>query len=586
MTKTNWNLGLLYKSSKDPQIEKDINEFVDLCNKFSKKYNANSNFVKSEDKLLKSLQDYESLSDRLNPKPVYYFSYTTSLNSSDNEAQAKISKLTSILNKAENEITFYPLALGKIPTTDQKKYLNSKKLSKYRYLLSRRFLVAKYDLSESEEKIINLKSLPSHSMWTRGFEKLMEKQTVNFKSKELPLPEAINLLRELKTSDRRKLHEKIIQKLFSISDFAESEINAIVNNKKIDDELRKLPKPYSGRILAAEDDETSVMNLVDIVSKNFKISQRFYKVKAKMLKLKELKYPDRVASVGQVKKKYSFDESFKILNKTFSGYDKDFSLILNSMTNNGQIDVYPKKGKSGGAFCSGSHNNPTYVLLNHVNNFESVSTFAHEMGHAIHGELSKKQGVLYEDYSLSSAETASTFFEGLVFKEMTSNLSKQEKIVALHDKIEDDISTIFRQIAFFNFELELHNQIRDKGEMSKEEIAKLMNKHMESYLGPIFQLDEIDGYFFTCVSHIRYMFYVYTYAYGSLVSKSLLALVNKDKNNISKVKKFLEAGGSDTPENIFKSIGIDVTKPDFFKNGLKEIENDVDDLEKLVNSAE
>src|SRR5258706_9096988 len=120
-------------------------------------------------------------------------------------------------------------------------------------------------------------------------------------------------------------------------------------------------------------------------------------------------------------------------------------------------------------------------MLNHINTFESLRTFAHEMGHAIHSEFSRAQPVLYEGYSMATAEVASTLFEWFLFYDQFEKLTQKEKIVALHDKIQDDIRTIFRQIACFNFEIEMHNTIRQKGNMSKEELASCMNKHMRSY---------------------------------------------------------------------------------------------------------
>jgi oligoendopeptidase F len=203
------------------------------------------------------------------------------------------------------------------------------------------------------------------------------------------------------------------------------------------------------------------------------------------------------------------------------------------------------------------------------------------MGHAIHHEFSKSQPVIYEGCSTSTAEVASTLFESFLFYSQFEKLSKEEKIVALHDKIQDDVQTIFRQIACFNFELEMHNTIREKGNMSKEELASVMNKHMKSYLGKV-ELTEKDGYFFVGWPHIRYFFYVYSYAFGQLASKALYKKYQEDKTYIEKIKKFLSAGGSMSPEDIFKSIGVDVTKPDFFTKGIESIEEDIKLLKILI----
>jgi oligoendopeptidase F len=205
------------------------------------------------------------------------------------------------------------------------------------------------------------------------------------------------------------------------------------------------------------------------------------------------------------------------------------------------------------------------------------------MGHAFHTLLSRKQDPIYADYSTSLAETASTLFESIASEAVYETLTDKEKIIVLHDKIGDDISTIFRQVACFNFEKEIHETIRAQGYVSKEVLADMHNRHMKAYLGPVFEMDHDDGYMFVQWSHIRRFFYVYSYAYGMLVSKALLRKYKADKTFWSSIEKFLSAGEKESPENILKEIGIDVTKPDFWLEGIREIEDDLAKLEKLVS---
>ncbi len=111
-----------------------------------------------------------------------------------------------------------------------------------------------------------------------------------------------------------------------------------------------------------------------------------------------------------------------------------------------------------------------------------------------------------------------------------------------------------------------------------------MNKHMQSYLGPIFDFTPEDGYFFVQWPHIRNFFYVYSYAFGQLISDALYTRYKEDKSKIKDVIKFLSAGGSDSPENIFKSIGINPNKK-FFETGLKKIEKNIEELERLWKAS-
>jgi oligoendopeptidase F len=332
-----------------------------------------------------------------------------------------------------------------------------------------------------------------------------------------------------------------------------------------------------------ENDPATVENLVATVTKAFKISHRFYKLKAKMLKLKTLEYADRAAPVGRTKKRFTFPEAVQIVERAFRQFDPFYADTLQSFLQKGQIDAFPKVGKTSGAYCSHYGTLPVFVLLNHLPDFRHVTTLAHEMGHAFHSTLSTlHQPPTYRDYTIATAEVASTFFENLVFDELLPTLSPAEQMVALHDDINDSVSTIFRQIACYNFELALHTQIRKQGSLSQQEIAKLMNTHMAAYLGPAFQLREDDGYFFVTWSHLRNFFYVYTYAFGEIISSALYAKYKQDASFKDKIKHFLSQGGSASPEDIFAQIGADVRDPAFFQEGLKKIEQDIVKLEKLV----
>lgn len=581
--KTEWNLGLIYKNPKDPKVLKDV-AFIDSeITKFEKKYKKNKKYLENANELLKALNDYENLIAI--PDPIVYFYLFGSLDSENKEVEAMRNKVDQLLTSSYNKIIFFTLSLGAISPKRQKEILQNPKLKKFGTFLKNIFETSKYRLSESEEKIMNMKSLPASELWVQGQNKLLSSQTVKIEGKSVSLGEALNIIKDFPTNKRRKYHIDIMNTIKSISYFAESEINTIVINKKISDELRGYKMPYSATIVSYENNEKTVLNLVDTVTSHFKISHRFFKVKAQMLGVKELAYADRAASVGKTSKKIPFEEGFEIVRSSFHEVNPVYSDILDMYIKNGQIDVFPKKGKEGGAYCWSNVNLPTFVFLNYTDSLDSVSTFAHEMGHAIHGEFSKKQPPLYENHSISTAEVASTLFENFAFEKVFATLNEKEKIVALHDKIQDDISTIFRQIALFNFEVELHHKIREKGALSKEEIAELMNKHMSSYLGPICKLTPLDGYFFVNWSHIRRFFYVYSYAYGQLISKALYGEYKKNPKFIEKIEKFLSAGKSMRPEEIWKSIGIDIEKPGFFDAGLKSIEEDIIRLEKLVKGA-
>lgn len=582
--KTSWELEkLFYKSLKDPRIVRDIAKGDKAIAGFVAKYSKNKKHLNNPKALKKALEDYEALDLACSPAPLYYANYRKELNAKDTEAEAFLNKCGDHYTKRGTKLIFFTLELGKISATAQKKMLASKELAEFRYWLERLFLTAKHDLSEPEEKILSLMSDVSGGRWIQAVDNILNTRTVIFKNKKIPLNEASEKVSSLPKTDRRALHKIVMNEFKNVSQMAESELNALVSRKKITDELRGFKEPYDATILGYENDRESVLNLVKTVTKQFPVSQRFYKLKAKMLKEKTLTYAERGIPVGKVDKKVSFVQAAKIVHDAFNDLHPRYAVIFDRLLSNGQVDVYPKAGKTSGAYCSFTVGQPTLVLLNHIDNARSLMTLAHEMGHAIHGEQSKRQRPLYEMCTIATAEVASTFFEQVAFNALLKNLSGKERMLVLHNRLQDDVSTVFRQIACFNFEVDMHKAIRQKGLLSKEDLAVLLNSHMAAYLGPVVKLAPEDGYFFVMWGHIRRSFYVYSYVFGLLVARALYERVKKDPSFIETIDKyFLQAGGSASPEDIFAQCGLDLYKPDVFLEGLKGIEKDIKELEKAV----
>jgi oligoendopeptidase F len=574
--KTEWDLKKhYYKSAKDPQIEADANAHEAAVLKFIKKYKA-KDFTATAKGLAVALNDYEVLARMVfADKIMRYFGFRTTLDVNDTEATKLSAQYSDRFRKLGNQMLFFGLTIGKIPPAMQKQYLKDPVLKPYHYYLSRAFATAKHHLSEAEEKILNLTSSTSSDMWQDATEKILGNRHITFKGKRYSIPEALESIDIQTWENKQKLWDLIVHELRSVSEFAEHELSAIINHEKVEDELRGFKTPYSGTVLGYENNEQSVEALVSAIStKGFALSRKFYAAKAAIHKKATIPYVNKYDPIGEVVQP-NFNDTVLVCRDTFYSVKKEYGECFDEMLQQGQIDVFPKKGKRGGAFMSATVGLPTFVMLNHTNSFKSLETLAHEMGHAIHATRSKQQPVLYEGFSTTTAETASTLFEQLMQQKLFAQLSERDQYIFLHDKICRDIATVQRQIACFNFELEMHQHIRKEGIATKEELASMMTKHLRAYLGPAVTVTEDDGYSFVYWPHIRYGFYVYTYTYGILMSNLMARRYEADPRYVEKIDTFLSAGGSDTVENVFKRIGINALSVDTFLESLKNQEEDI-----------
>jgi len=585
---TSWDLSPLGNPKDFPNIRKQWESEID---EFVAKWSKNNKYLEDPKILKQALDELEDLDSKqgLTGDEGFYYHLMEELKKDDPKIKAASNKIEEFLIKQINKLQFFDLRLSKISEKKQKEFLASEELKEYRHDLESLFKNAKYLLSEPEEKIMNLKGQTSYSLWVAMVEKfisLEQRELIdeNGKKSLRSFQEIMSLTKSKNKKVRDKAAEALNEILLKHVNVAEEEINAIYLNKKINDELRGFSRPDQARHVSDDIDTEVVDTLLKVVSENYDISKKYYKLKAKLLGLPKLQYHERTVDYGEITKEYSYEDSVNLIYKTFSNLDPKFAEIFKQFVENSQIDVYPKKGKHGGAFCThGLKRHPTYILLNHTNKLDDVLTIAHESGHGINNELIKeKQKSIYFDTPVATAEVASTFMEDFVLKEILKDADDELKLILLMQKLDQEIASIPRQVACYLFEQDLHKALRTSGYLTKEDIGKLFQKHMSAYMGEYVEMSPGSENWWVYWSHIREYFYTYSYASGLLISKAMQKLVCKDPKNIEKVKDFLSTGTSLSPKEIFLKLGIDITKKEFWLSGLEELRATLNETEKLA----
>lgn len=589
--KTKWDLSPLFESDIDPKIGIKREEVEKESYKFINKWKKRKDYLKDPQIVKVALDEYESWARNYGNlgDEKYYFSLKTSLDQNDPVLKAKELKTIEISKKIQNDIQFFELNIAKIEPILQKQFLSFKPLDPYKHFLEKLFIQSKYLLTDPEEKIMNLKSTPAHSNWVKMLSGFLskEEERVLDDNRKLRLKSFSDIIGLVSNIDKKVrdtaagAFNKILQKHL---DVAENELNSILLNKKINDELRNYDRPDKARHIGDDIDTQIVDTLVQTVSKHFDIPKRYYKLKAGLMKVKKLAYHERNVEYGKIDKKYDLEEGVNLIGKVFSSLDKNFYEIFNDFITKGQVDFYSKKNKASGAFCDyGLIIHPVYILLNWTNKLQDVLTFAHELGHGINDELVRDaQNSLNFGTPTSTAEVASTFMEDFVIQELMKKANDELKLALMMMKLNEDINSIFRQIAFYNFEVELHQKFREVGYLSKNQIGKIFQNHMASYMGDAVEQSEGSQNWWVYVSHFRHFFYVYSYTSGLLISKSLQASVKNDPLFIGNVKEFLSAGLSESPKNIFAKLGINIADQKFWENGILEVNNLLKETEILA----
>lgn len=580
-----WNLGDLYSSINSRKILKDLNLIEKLSKSFSKKYEGK--VIKlSSIKLFKAIEEIEKI-DEIMDKVLSYAHLLVSENIENEENKIFFQQMQEKITKFSSMLIFFTLELNQISDKKIKIFFKDKKLIKYKNWIINRRSFKPYQLDKKLEQLLQDKSLTSSSAWIRLFDDTIAALRFPFKNRLLSSAEILNLLSDNKSSIRKAAAKSVGKTLGKNVNLFATITNTLAKDKSINDEWRKLPNPVSARNLSNIVEDKVVDALSNTVCESYKrLSHRYYAIKAKWFGLKKLKYWDRNAPLPfQSKKQYTWDSARKIVTKAYTDFNPSIGKIVEIFFEKSWIHAPVMTGKSPGAFSASTVPSVhPYILLNFQGKSRDVATLAHELGHGVHQYLSaNKQGHFNSSTPLTLAETASVFGEMLTFKSLLKNEKNlKEKKALLANKVEDMLNTVVRQIAFYQFEKEVHLQ-RKKSELSTEEICSIWIKVQKESLGPSIEFEEEYKYYWSYIPHfIHSPFYVYAYAFGDCLVNSLYGVYEEGLSNFDKKYiTLLESGGSKDYKFLLKPFHLNPSNSDFWKKGIKVIENFIDDLEKF-----
>jgi hypothetical protein len=234
------------------------------------------------------------------------------------------------------------------------------------------------------------------------------------------------------------------------------------------------------------------------------------------------------------------------------------------------IDVYPRPGKRGGAFCSGGlPSTHPYVLLNHTDDLDSAHTLAHELGHGVHFYLAREQRLLNFGASTPLAETASVFAEILLDDLLLERLSGEERTLLLAERVEDAINTLFRQVMYTFFE-KRSLLARKEAALSPEAFQKIWQEEQARLYGESVAWTELDQSAWAGIPHfVHYRFYTYSYALGYLVVLALYGRYREEGEAfVPRYLEVLKAGEKASPKEILAQAGVKLTSEAFFRYGI------------------
>jgi oligoendopeptidase F len=583
----NWDLTDLYQTPKDPSWADDLNRGLEQARKFHTAYKGVDFLLLSPAVFFQALKEYESIQEE-GVKPFLYASLLFSEDSQNNEYKTLLQNAKERWNDLETEILFFRLALIGLSEEKVREILSFPPLKDYEHalLFLRRF--RPFTRTEKEEEILSRKNLTGRSAFTTLFDEFTGSFTfrleVEGKEKELTGSEMLALLYSPDRGLRERAFRTFLQSHRDNHLVLSSVFNALILDAQVEDDLRGYGGPMHRTHLENEIPPETVDLMMEVTESHYSLAQEYFQVKACLLGLPKLKNYDLYAPLPGSRKGIAFEEARALLLQSFRDFHPLFGRIAGEFFDRRWIDSPPRKGKYGGAFCSGM--TPAlhpYILLNYTGNLRDVLTLAHEMGHGIHFYLARRQTLMNFDAPLTLAETASVFGE-LV---MTQALLREEqdlsvRLALLCIEIEDMIATVFRQNVLTRFEQQLYQKRRERL-LTSEEIGELWWQANARLFGDSVEMIPEYRYGWAYISHfIHSRFYCYSYIFGELASLALFRKYEEEGPSfLNQLIRLLERGGSGSPHELLKEAGVDVEQAGFWQKGFRVIRQLIDELKSL-----
>ena len=585
----NWSLKELYTSFNSEEFLEDmecLTEVIDEINKWTEIIVKDTDCAKV--KLEGYVERFSVLADLIT-KIGSFIELSISVNTKDDEA-LKYSdilekKLTKIV-EAETKLNKWISSIENIDEVIKDSIL----LKDHEFILKEVVEKSKYLLTDREEAIIaNMQNTGSNA-WGKLKDNLISTHKVEInedgKIKEYPLTVVLNMAYDKDEKVRKRAYEAEIASYTKIEEGVAAALNGIKGEVLTICEFRGYKSPLEQTLINSRMDEESLNVMLEAMKESMPKFREYLKRKAEILGHKNgLPFYDMYAPIVESDMEFDYEKGKKFVVDKFRTFSDNLANFAQKAINNNWIDVMPKEGKVGGAFCAGIHYlGESRILLNYGNSFSDVVTMAHELGHGFHGECLKDESVLNTEYPMPIAETASTFCETIVKKAAIKEADKITALAILESEISDCNQVIVDIYSRFLFEKSLF-EARKESALTVDQIKKLMLDAQREAYGDGLDPEYLHPYMWTWKPHYYYAnsnFYNFPYAFGLLFAKGLYAeYLKKGSEFSSEYENLLSITGKHNIADITKEVGIDIHNKEFWKSSLRTIEEDIDKFMEL-----
>ena len=578
-----WDIKNIYENYDDPEYitdKKIFSETVELLKKTAESPSADTSWFKN---LLNIIDKAEKIFENLNS--YCYALYST--DTSDSKNLKEINSLETIqLDLLKSRFTL----LNNLTEDNIRSALDNKELKDFTLFFQELLIMKKHLLSEKEEELIDLLLQPGANSWSRMQEAVSSTIKVKWNGKSGE-SKTVTELRNLAFHPDRKIREKAFHKETEGWKLMEVPLAYALNGVKgfnlIINSRKKWESNLDKSLFQARMKKESLNAMISAMEKSLPVFQKYFKIKAEALGIEKLAFYDLFAPLNEADDDiWDFPSGKQYIIEAFSSFSPDFGAFAEKAFNCSWIDAMPRSGKIGGAYCTSFPlKKESRILANYNGSFSSVSTIAHELGHAYHFELLKDNIHMNQDYPMTLAETASIFSEILLYSRAVEDNKIKDKRSILEMFLQEISQVIVDILSRYYFEKSVFIRRKD-GELTPEEFCVLMTDAQKKTYGDSLEDTTYHKYMWAVKGHYyipSLSFYNYPYAFGQLFGIALYNSYKKDKDNFPGLyREILRNTGRKSVEDTAKEADFMLDDENFWLNSFKFIENLVERFSESV----
>ncbi len=581
MDQNNWDLGVFYSSFDDPAFRADIDRIKAIISDIDDMVSANEEPRAKLEKLVSAL---EELTDTITT--AFGYTQLTLATEAENETALRcadeLGNLMVDVQLASNKIQRY---VGSVEDLEAV-ITSSEKLAQNAFALREMAELASHMMPDSIERWMLRASQDGGQAFSKLRDRLMGTHTVELNGKTLPLPAVRGMAYDPDPAVRKAAYEAELESYKKVEASMAFCISCIKGEALTTCEAKGYPDILTEQLTESRMDKETLDAMLEAIRESLPAFRRYMRRKGELLGHKNgLPFYDLFAPMGSVDAKYTVEEARELLVRVFNSVNPEMGAFIDHAFKNNWIDMYPKEGKEGGAFCAGFHKQKiSRVLTNFVGSFSDVSTIAHELGHGWHNRCMDNVPVLISDPPMPLAETASIFNETLLSNTVRKTADDATRFALIENSLMEATQTVVDIYSRFLFESAVF-EARKTHIPTAAELNKMMLDAQEAAYGDGLDPDVRHQYMWVNKSHyytVGLHFYNFPYAFGLLFGLGVYALYEKEGASfMPKYDALLASCGSGKIADIAASVGIDVRSVDYWRGALGIIASEVDEFMAL-----